>query len=87
VRWPHAGGGVRLQAVSCGTCATWTCNQQVNSRERNRRAARAADRLVLEGNEPDQNGQRRPVIIGYGSIETDGVGLSIVLEIERPDLQ
>ena len=36
--------------------------------------ARAADRLLLEGNDPDQNGQRRPVIIGYGNGRGNGGG-------------
>lgn len=35
---------------------------------------RAADRLLLEGNEPDQNGRRRPVIIGYGNGRGNGGG-------------
>ena len=36
--------------------------------------ARAADRLVLEGNEPNERGQRRPVIIGYGNGRGNGGG-------------
>ena len=36
--------------------------------------ARAADRLVLEGNEPNQKKERRPVIIGYGTGRGNGGG-------------
>jgi hypothetical protein len=39
-----------------------------------RALARAADRLVLEGNECQSDGQRRPVIIGYGNGRGNGGG-------------
>ena len=49
------------------------CKQKmVQLRMSQRTLARAADRLLLEGNDPDQNGQRRPVIIGYGNGRGNG---------------
>ena len=45
--------------------------------------ARAADRLVLEGNEPNERGQRRPVIIGYGNGRGNGTHEDVEKEKKR----
>ena len=48
--------------------------KMVQFRLAQRALARAADRIILENNEPDQNNKRKPVIVGYGTGRGNGGG-------------
>ena len=48
--------------------------KMVQFRLAQRALTRAADRIILANNEPDQNNKRKPVIIGYGTGKGNGGG-------------